>query len=306
LSDETLGPARIRSGQVGAHPAGRPPSSTATLVVVVTLVMASLIVFVIGLALAAGQAASTAAIAFSIAVGGSFLGWYVKALVSGSGRSTARINAWPPIGLVSASCFAVITGYGLFEMLTGTHLGTRIALFAAGIVGAGAALVAFVRDADAAEADGVRPSVRKQTLTDDTEHMPVVPGETRRPARARLMLLPDPEETVEGPAHAEPPAETGLAAHLESAAGAGAPMDDTGAARFPAARHAAPSYGTPREAPGEAPGFVVPPEWGASEPEAPPSRGARRGTAEAPPPWESELWGSSDEGEPPTRARRGV
>lgn len=198
VSDETADAAHAQIGRSEVHDAVRHPRSlTITLAVVLTLVVTSLVVFVIGLALAAGQAASTPATVFSIASGGSFLGWYLKALiVGGSGRRTSRINVWPAIGLLTASCFAAATGYGLFEMLTGTHLGTRIALFVAGLMGAVAGLVAYVRDTDTDQDTG------EQDDGSDAAASPALPGLDTPPASPASPASPAPGTSPTAPRHA--------------------------------------------------------------------------------------------------------
>lgn len=139
------------AGRVGATAAYRPVSMSATVLLLAVLLICSLVLLVGGLALAFEQDAAQRINIVLIALGGSLLVWHVRALLFGSGRRTAQISPWPWVGLVVIAAFGATMGFALFDLLTSVRSAARIALLVAGVLGMGAAMVAFVRDADIRE-----------------------------------------------------------------------------------------------------------------------------------------------------------
>lgn len=138
---------RPRSGKV-ATVVYRPANMTVTVVLLAVLMICSLVLLVGGLALAFERDAAQVINTVMIALGGSLVVWHTRALLAGSGRRTARISPWPWIGLVVVAAFGATLGFALFDLLTNVRNAARIALLVAGVIGMGAAMVAFVRDAD--------------------------------------------------------------------------------------------------------------------------------------------------------------
>lgn len=158
------------AGQAVRAATQRPPSKGVTVALIAVLMVASLVVFVTGLAMV-GRELPRYLPLIAITIGGSLLAWHIRALIAGSGRRTAMVSPWPWIGLVVVAAFGATLGFALFDLLTGVRSAARIALVTAGTVGMIAGVMAFVRDADIREQSSTVPPAPVQT---DPEPEPTV------------------------------------------------------------------------------------------------------------------------------------
>ena len=117
---------------------------TATLLAL--LLACSLIVLIASLAMVFYSQASLVITVLTIVLGGSLLAWHIRVLIGGSGRTKSTITTNFSIALIVIGCFAMITGFGLFDVLGGRVEPTRIVLAIAGFIGLVCALIAFIRD----------------------------------------------------------------------------------------------------------------------------------------------------------------
>ncbi|WP_277033863.1 hypothetical protein [Propionimicrobium lymphophilum] len=117
---------------------------TATLLAL--LLACSLIVLIASLAMVFYSQASLVITVLTIVLGGSLLAWHIRVLIGGSGRTKSTITTNFSIALIVIGCFAMITGFGLFDVLGGRVEPTRTVLAIAGFIGLVCALIAFIRD----------------------------------------------------------------------------------------------------------------------------------------------------------------
>ena len=114
---------------------------TATLLAL--LLACSLIVLIASLAMVFYSQASLVITVLTIVLGGSLLAWHIRVLIGGSGRTKSTITTNFSIALIVIGCFAMITGFGLFDVLGGRVEPTRIVLAIAGFIGLVCALIAL-------------------------------------------------------------------------------------------------------------------------------------------------------------------
>ena len=110
------------------------------------LLACSLSVLIASLAMVFYSQASLVITVLTIVLGGSLLAWHIRVLIGGSGRTKSTITTNFSIALIVIGCFAMITGFGLFDVLGGRVEPTRIVLAIAGFIGLVCALIAFIRD----------------------------------------------------------------------------------------------------------------------------------------------------------------
>lgn len=121
-----------------------------TMVLLAVLLVGSLVLVVAGLAMGQAETSKTVPVV-AISMGGSLLAWHIRSLISGSGRRTAQVSRWPWVGLMVVAAFGAVTGFALFDLLTGVRTAARIALLVGGVVGLIAGVVAYIRDSDLQE-----------------------------------------------------------------------------------------------------------------------------------------------------------
>lgn len=128
-------------------PANRPRFSLAASLVYVLIAEASAATIAITGLVMIRKATGLALIPTIVtAIGVVLLGWHLRALLAGTGRRTARINPWPPIGLITSVLFGLVFGYGLFDVILGQPSGVVIAMAIAGLAGCVITQVIFNRD----------------------------------------------------------------------------------------------------------------------------------------------------------------
>nr|WP_076389304.1 hypothetical protein [Vaginimicrobium propionicum] len=119
-----------------------------TAILLAVLVASSLIILISGIAMASyGQASKVVAVV-AIICGGSLTAWHLKALISGAGRTHPIITASQWISLTVVGIFALVAGFGIFDLLGGRVTATRIVLSIAGVSGLAAAIIETVRNAE--------------------------------------------------------------------------------------------------------------------------------------------------------------
>lgn len=146
----------------------RPLIMTAILLAV--LLASSLIILITGIAMATYGQASRVVAVVAIVCGGSLAAWHIKALISGAGRRHPIITPSQWISLIVVGIFALVAGFGLFDLLGGRIDASRVVLSIAGVAGLVASVIETVRGSEGDTATGnTEESITDTDVTDEPD-----------------------------------------------------------------------------------------------------------------------------------------
>lgn len=135
-----------------------------TLATVIVCILAGLVIAVTG-GVVTYRAGRIEPVALAAGIIGAVLFlWHLASLIRGAGRNSPQVHAVVLLGLIATLGFGLITGYGLFEMLSLGIDRINMALFVTGLAGLVASLVIVSRDSDIADSpvEEVQPQRRPE------------------------------------------------------------------------------------------------------------------------------------------------
>lgn len=196
---DTVLPAPRRYVARGATRVVRARSMTPTIVCLITCLISAFVILVVGLAMASLSLATWQVTVAVIVIGAFLTVWHIAMLARGAGRRDARThpNIW--VALIVVACFGLVSGFGLFKVLTSAIDANQIILLLAGIAGLVASLATYFRDAHIADGITSQESIH-YTITDEPE--PAEPAVARRALTSNLDLWEAPTQVIERPAPA--------------------------------------------------------------------------------------------------------
>lgn len=163
-------------------------------ILLAVLVASSLIILVSGIAIATfGQASKVVAVV-AIICGGSLTAWHTKALISGAGRTHQIITSSQWISLTIVGIFALVAGFGVFDLLGGQIDATRIVLSIAGVSGLAAAIIETVRNTESeTEAESLNETTEQAEVEEPIPQIEILDMQAAESDVEMTMIVSVPE-----------------------------------------------------------------------------------------------------------------